>query len=134
MTGKTIELCTRNNNTADLKLGLQGLGRLFAMTGNSASTNDAPALSCANVGIAVESATDAAPHAADIVLIEPGLSTIVHTTRGSRIIFQRTRNYSIYACAFTIRIVICFGILAFASNFDFPPSFLLSLSSTTEPS
>ena len=132
MTGKTIELYNRNNNTADLKLGLQGLGRLFAMTGNSA--NDAPALSCANVGIAVESATDAAPHAADIVLIEPGLSTIVHTTRGSRIIFQRTRNYSIYACAVTIRIVICFGILVFASNFDFPPSFLLSLSSRTAPS
>jgi len=59
------------------------------------------------------------------VLTEPGLSTIVHAIKGSRVIFQRMRNYSIYACAVTIRIVVCFAILAFAYKFDFPPFMVL---------
>ena len=68
---------------------------------------------------------DAARGAADIVLTEPGLSTIVHAIRQSRNIFQRMRNYSIYACAVTIRIVMCFAILSFVYQFNFPPFMIL---------
>jgi H+-transporting ATPase len=103
---------------------LQGMGHLCAMTGHGGhGANYAPALSRANVGVVVEGATDAARGAADIVfkLTEPGLSTIVHAIRQSRIIFHRMRNYAIYSCSITIRIVVAFAVLAFTYKFDFPP-------------
>jgi H+-transporting ATPase len=107
----------------DIVMRLQGLGYLCAVTGDNA--NDAPTLSRAKVGIAVEGATGATRNTADLVLTKPGLSTIVHAIRGSRIVLQRMKCYSIYACAITIRIVVCFAILVFAYRFEFPPFMIL---------
>jgi hypothetical protein len=54
---------------------LRNMGYVTGMTGDG--VNDAPALKRADIGIAVEGATDAAKAAADIVLVEPGLSVII---------------------------------------------------------
>ena len=54
-------------------------------------------------------------------LLSP-VSPIVHTIRGSPIIYQRLRNDSVHARAVTIRIFVCFAILAFAYNFNPRPS------------
>ncbi|RDD53637.1 MAG: plasma-membrane proton-efflux P-type ATPase [Candidatus Korarchaeota archaeon NZ13-K] len=75
----------------DIVRGLQQRGHIVAVTGDG--VNDAPALSQADVGIAVEGATDAAKSAASIVLVRSGLSVIVDAVRISRVIHERALTW-----------------------------------------
>jgi len=98
----------------DIVEAVRSAGHVVGMTGDG--VNDAPALKRADIGIAVEGATDAAKAAADIVLVEPGLGVIIEAMQRSRKIFQRMRNYCIYRIACTIELLLFFFVAVMFIN------------------
>lgn len=94
---------------------LQNKKHIVGMTGDG--VNDAPALKQADAGIAVSGATDAARSAADIALLNPGLSVIIDAIRESRKMFQRMNSYAIYRIAETIRVLLFMTLSILIFNF-----------------
>jgi H+-transporting ATPase len=93
--------------------GLQKQEKIVGMTGDG--VNDAPALKQAEVGVAVESATDVAKAAASLVLTTPGLGGVADAVETGRRVYQRMLTYTLNKIVktFQVALFLSLGLLIF---------------------
>ncbi|CBZ51718.1 hypothetical protein NCLIV_015120 [Neospora caninum Liverpool] len=118
------KLAESANGFAQIVQALQEEKHMVGMTGDG--VNDAPALKKADVGIAVAGASDAARAAADIILLESGLSPIIQALIVSRCIFRRLRNYVVFRVATSLLLLLSYWTAAMLSIVS-PPLWCLLL-------
>ena len=109
----------------------QAEGEIVTMTGDG--VNDASAIKNADMGVAMDSGTDVAREAADMVLLDDNFATIVNAVEKGRTVFDNIKKFIVYILASNIPEILPFiAFVLFALPLSMPVQFILAIDLGTD--
>ena len=116
---KTKKVFSRVTPTDKLHIveSLKRMGEFVAVTGDG--VNDAPAIKCANIGVAMGSGTDVAKDTADMIIIDDNFKSIVEGIKEGRIAYANIRKIVLFLLSCGMAEVLFF-LFSVGFGYDLP--------------